>query len=203
MTETATFPFDASTISDDDDAAGPDRRKLLLLIAVGVIASALVGYFVAVQLFGGAEPVTAPVTGARTVPAPLAAASPPAPAAPPRSVTAAANRNPFVPLAFAPVAAAAAGSGSAAAAPRAPLAAAAPAQQPSTSAATPGMTTFKVLSISGNQAVVTIDGSRYTASVGQTFAKTFKLIATSGGVCGDFSNGATRLGLCEGQTLIF
>lgn len=197
MTETATFPFDTSTSPDDEAATGPDRRKLLLLIAVGVIVSSVVGYFLAVSLFGGAEPATTPKALSPTA-APQASALPSAsPPATPRVVAGAVNRNPFLPLVYPP----AAGSGGTAAAPAAPAPAV---TTPAGSAATPaGMSAFKLLSVAGSQAVVTIDSVRYTVSAGQGFAGTYKLVATSGGACADFTNSGKRMSLCEGQTLLF
>jgi len=76
----------------------------------------------------------------------------------------------------------------------------APATNPPT---TPGMTTFKVLSVSSTGAVVTVDTVRYAVAVGKVFAKSYKLVKTTGGTCAYFSYGESKFGLCEGQTFIF
>lgn len=197
MTDTTAFPFDGEASTDEEITAGPNRRRLLLFIAVGVVVAALIGYLLVGVLFAGSEQL-APGAANPLVPGAsrLTPASPtPSPKAAPQSV-AAAGRNPFLPL-VAPVAAAAPAGGAAA------PAGAAPAVPTSAPSSTPGMTTFKVLSVSGNQAVVTIDGKRYTPSTGQAFATTYRLVSTSDGMCADFTKGQTRFGLCEGQTLIF
>lgn len=192
MSDTATFPFDTSQDLDDVEAT-KSRRPLYLLLAVGAVVAAVVGYFLAVSVFGGAGEVAAPAAVSPTAPAANASPSTNPPQQVRQTVAVGVNRNPFLPLVFPTTA------GGTAAAPVATPAPSPSAQQTTT----PGMTTFKVLSIAGSRATVSIDGVRYTVTVGQSFARTYKLVSTSGGVCGEFTNAGSRLGLCEGQTLIF
>lgn len=198
MTDQATFPFDAMA-EPDDPATGMDRRRLLLFLSVGVIASAVIGYFLVVALFSGDDQIAAPTASTLTTSAPPASSTPSASLAPaPQSSPGPVNRNPFIPLVFPPAAGTGAGAPAAGA-----TAAPGSAVPPQSAPTTPGMVTFKVLSVAGTRAVVNVDGVRYAASVGRTFAKTYKLVATAGGACGDFLSGGSRFVLCEGQTLIF
>lgn len=198
MSETTSLPF-VSAMEAEVEVEGPDRRRLLLLIAVGVLLAALVAYFVAVRLLGGGHPA------AGSVKAPVhrgaAAAAVAKPKVVPKTFTDVVGRDPFAPLVTPPAAKTASTSTVTTANPAAPAASPAPAAvAPPTTA---GLTTFKVLSVSGNSSTVLVDTKKYTVNTGQVFAGTYRLLKTSDGSCGSFSHGEMRFNLCEGQTFIF
>jgi len=193
MSDTTPFPFDSPS-PDDEAGTQPDRRRLFVLITVGVIASVVAGYFLTTLLFGAENQVTSSLAVSGTVPAPVASGAPASPKATPQSVAGTVYRNPFLPLVSAAPAAAAS--------PVSPAPSTTAPGGPSPSATTAGMTTFKVLDVTGNKAVVTIDGKQYKMSVGQKFAKTYKLNSTSGSKCAVFGSSDGTISLCEGSTLI-
>ncbi|MEP6696015.1 MAG: hypothetical protein ABJA34_03950 [Pseudonocardiales bacterium] len=196
MSETSGFPFDPDVGAP---AAGAgSRRRLLLFVAAGVLILAALGYYLAVSVLGGTDPVVPAVAGRSRLPDPGALAAPSMPNVAPKTFSDVIGRDPFGPLVTAPAA------GAAAAAPAAPAPTAIPAPGAAgATGTTPGMTTFKVLGVSGNQAIVSLDTKKYTVTVGATFATAYKLLKTSGGSCAAFAYGEMRFDLCEGQTLIF
>jgi len=220
MSDTSAFPF-GSAGGSGDDAARPDRRKLLLFVAVGVLAVALVGYLLT-AVIGGKFQGKAPPAGGPSLPPiaggplalPGASAQPspnasPAPTPGPQSFAITGDRNPFIPLV---TEGAGAGSGAVPAIPGTPggTLPAVPgtpggtgsAPSPSPSGA-PTTTTFKLVSVSGTYAAVTINEKSYTVKPGQTFATKYRLITISDGKCAEFTQSGNPLSLCEGQTVTF
>ncbi|MGB9378607.1 MAG: hypothetical protein WCB04_13970 [Mycobacteriales bacterium] len=196
MTETATFPFaPAKAPEDEATPALSGRRKLFVLVAVGAVLAGLAGYFLITSLFGGGAATPAALPVAKGNPPAAVASAVPTPKT--QTFLSSPTRNPFLPLVAGPAAAAAA-----APAP-APVAPVAPAPAATNPATTPGMTTFKLVSVAGNKATANIDGVSYPVTVGQVFAGTYKLTATSGNACATFSHSGKTISLCEGQTLLF
>lgn len=202
MSETmTTFPFEAS-LDNGVEPETPDRRKLFVLLAVGVLIAALLGYFVAVPLLS-ADKVTSPPPVVGHAAAAGAKVNPVVPPkVVPKTFAGVTGKDPFHPLVRQP-AAGAAGTSTTTTSTTAPAAGSTVTQPATTPATTPGMVTFKVLSVSGSKATVSVDTKKYTASVGQVFAKSYKLLKTSGGSCAAFVYGEMRFSLCEGQTFIF
>jgi hypothetical protein len=199
MSETTTLPFDsASAAPAAETEQRPDRRKLLLILAAGAVVFALLGYFVALPFLSGG---TAKVPPAADAPARAAAgtAVPAKPKVVPKTFNDVIGRDPFAPLVTAAAATAAAAGGTAAAA--GGTAATTPAT--TTPATTAGKTTFKVITVTGSKAAVSVDAKKYTVSTGHVFATTYRLLKTTGGSCASFSYGEMRFSLCEGQTFIF
>jgi hypothetical protein len=195
MTETTASPLDP--VPDEPEAEGPqNRRRMLLFVGAGVVVAALVGYFVVFPLLQSpAKPVASTLTVAKP---PVASSSPVPTAKPtvvPKSFTDVMGRDPFIPL----VLPGGTGGGATPANPSAtPSTGASPA--PSTAA---GKTTFTLISVTGSKSTVSVDAKKYTMSVGQVFAKSYRLLKTVSGACASFSYGAMRFSLCEGQTFIY
>lgn len=199
MSETTSFPFDSTPGAHAVDGEGGNRRRLLLLVGAGVLVVAVLGYFLAVSVLGGGTDALPVGGGAPHLPGgAIAATAPAAPKVVPKTFAGVVGRDPFGALVTAPTGGGAVATGGAATTPAAP-----PAPAATTPATTPGMTTFKVLSVSGSKATVSVDAKKYTMSVGQVFAKSYKLLKTTGGSCAAFAYGEMRFSLCEGQTFIF
>ncbi|MDP9240554.1 MAG: hypothetical protein M3O55_07950 [Actinomycetota bacterium] len=200
MSETTSFPFDSTPGAPAVDGEVGNRRRLLLLVAAGVLVVAVLGYFLAVTVLGGGNDQLPVGRSAPHLPGGALVATAPAvaPKVVPKSFAGVVGRDPFGALVTAPTGGGAAATGGAATTPTA-----APTAPATTPATTPGMTTFKVLSVTGSKATVSVDTTKYTMNVGQVFAKTYKLLKTTGGSCASFAYGEMRFSLCEGQTFIF
>jgi hypothetical protein len=196
-------------------AGGP--RQLLLVAALVALLLLIVGLLVVRPMLGGTEqaPVSAPATTVAAGAAPTTTT--PQLINPQTSVTpsegAAAGKDPFRPLVSAGTASAATESGvtapgDAGAATSSTLAATGStvAGAGAGTATTPGGGTsaerqVSLVSINGGRAKVTVDGTAYTVSEGETFASDYR--ATDiGSECATFESGTTSFTLCEGEAVL-
>jgi hypothetical protein len=188
----------------EEGSVEPGSRNKLYLLIGGAVA-VVVGIAVYFLLFSGGSsdttatgPVVAtpPQARASASGSPSAAAST---AAVPPTQTISQVRDPFKPVVVAP--AAAASTAPSAAASTAP---AAPTTGLPAAPATGGPATFSVVSVDSKAgtAVTMVDGVKFTASVGQTFATYFKLVAVNVSTpCGVFQYGDSSMNLCAKDTV--
>ncbi len=185
-----------------EETEAKTRRPLYWVVGGAVLlVVALAGYFL---LFNGGGSTDTATTASVPMGTPSASASAStAPSAAPSTIPATATgttgRDPFKPLVVPPAAS---------------PAAAAPSAAPSTSTgtstglppapATGGPSTFSVVSIDSvkGQATTLVDGKKYVATVGQTFATYFKLVAVNvSSPCGVFQYGDASMNLCAKDTV--
>lgn len=210
MTE-STFPFEAA--GEEPGAASGDRRKMAVVAGAGALAVAVLGYFVVVPMFsgGGSDDTAvavvhhqAPKAKAKTVAKPAAAK----PVAQPASYNdVSARTDPFKPLVVKPVVAPVAD----------PNAVPPVTGTDTTSGGTTDSTSSGGSSASvGGQRVALVhvysqDGKTYaqtkvgdkvyTPVVGEVFAGSYKLLATSGKTA-TYLFGDEQFQLAEGQEVL-
>lgn len=214
MTETPTFPFDAPTDVVEPVEESGDRRKLLLLIGAGVVIAALLGYFLVMPLLGGGSPTPTALVPPASRPRPVPTASA-TPRPIPQTFAGVIGRDPFKPLVSPPVVAAPGSGTTTTTATGTTIPSAAPSTAPTTAPSTapttaqvtppstPGMITFKLLSITANSATVSVDGKTYTWTVGKVYLGSFKLLSTGSVGDGSFLYGDMPIHISTGQTYIF
>jgi hypothetical protein len=195
-------------------AGGP--RQLLLVAALVALLLLIVGLLVVRPMLGGTEeaPTSAPAT---TVAAAPTTTTPqlinPSTSVTPSEGAAASGKDPFRPLVSTGTASAATESGvtvtgQASSVPSSTLAATGstvPGAGTGT-ATTPGGGTsaerqVALVGIAGGRAKVTVDGTAYTVSEGETFASDYR--ATDiGSECASFESATTSFTLCEGEAVL-
>lgn len=224
MTESS-FPFAAEEPEAVAAAPAADRKKLLLASGAGALAVAMLGYFVVLPAFSGDSADAAPATAIRKTQPKGSAADKKAPAAKPaakKPVTqpasyndVASRDNPFHPLYIppqkraVPVSTAGPGTGPA---PAAPGTGTGTTTTPPTGA---GSGSGSNASVGGQRvALMTVYGKDgvqyaqtkvgdvvYTPKVGQVFAVSYKLLATSG-KSATFLYGDEQFTLSVGQEVL-
>jgi hypothetical protein len=168
-----------------EEKPGPDKRKLLLL--VGALAVVAFGIGFALMQMSGSTPA------AKSTPKVTAVASkkPVASSVPqPRTYTGATGRDPFSPLpspkpTSAPQASAA------------PELAAAPSPAANQSGGGP---TIRLSKVASGVATFSVDGRKYTAAEGETFAQTFKLYNVFNDKCVGVLYGDQNVAMCLGDS---
>lgn len=215
MTESS-FPFEAP--AEQPEAAGTDRRKMAVVAGAGALAVAVLGYFVVLPAFAGDD--SAPVTAVRAprtqttkgkAAAKPAAKAPakPAPVQPESYADVRGREHPFRPLWNEPVKAATgaapatSGTGTVPAAPGTVTGPTTPSSSGS-SASVGGqrvalMTVYEKDGVQFAQAK--IGDVVYSPKVGQVFAVSYKLLATSGKTA-TFLYGDEQFTLSVGQEVL-
>jgi hypothetical protein len=192
-------------------SGGP--RQLVLVAALAAVLLLAVGLLVVRPLLGGSDEGQAPpaVTSAGAAPA----TTTPQLIAPSTSVTgsdgAGSVKDPFKPLVSAGSAAAATASGASAAASGSATATTVAtgstvAGAGSGTASTPGGGTsterqVALVSIKGGTAKVTVDGTPYSVSEGESFAGSYRAVDINS-ECASFESSTTAFTLCEGEAVL-
>jgi pyruvate/2-oxoglutarate dehydrogenase complex dihydrolipoamide acyltransferase (E2) component len=204
MSESNTALLEAPPVDEaDGDAPSPDRRKLFMIL--GAAAAVVVVGLLAFLFLGGSSSED---EGGLVTPAPRSApaAAAPAPAAPADKAPAAYDgdlgRDPFAPV-YEPAAPETAadpaavgttgGTGSA-------TAGGATGTDTATTTGTGTPVTVKLLAVTTNGASLTVDGTKYNATVnGETFATSFRLYSVFDEQCAGLLFGDESVVMCKGD----
>jgi hypothetical protein len=197
MSESNTALLDAPPVDESDgDTPAPDRRKLFLLIG-GAAAVVVVGLLAFLLLGGsGGEDEGGLVTPAPRSEAPAEAPVAQAPAEKaPADFDGELGRDPFAPI-YEP----AAPEADAVAVVAGTTGGAAPADASGTTTGTGTPVSVKLLAVTDTGASVTVDGTKYDATVnGETFATSFRLYSVFDQQCAGLLFGDESLVLCKGD----
>ena len=194
-------------------AGGP--RQLMLVAALAGVLLLIVGLLVVRPMLGGTEELQAPAPAVTAGAAP--ATTTPQLIGPSTSVTpsddaASSVKDPFRPLVGAGTAAAATESGVTASGAAGSVTSSTVAATGSTvagagagTATTPGGTSTErqvaLVSINGGTAKVTVDGTAYTVSEGESFAGGYRAVDINS-ECATFESDTTSFTLCEGEAVL-
>jgi hypothetical protein len=189
-------------------------RQLVLVAALAGVLLLAVGLLVVRPLVGGSDQGQAPpaVTSAGAAPATTTPQLiPPSTSVAPDDGAAATGKDPFKPLVTAGAAAAATGSGATATTVGSATATSSAtgstvAGAAAGTATTPGGGTgterqVALVSITGGTAKVTVDGTPYSVTEGETFAGSYRAVDINS-ECASFESATTSFTLCEGEAVL-